>query len=56
MNPYARLDAGWKHLLATGPKWFMARIWKQCLDLVRTSNAWPVVKARSGKASDGAAS
>ena len=41
INPYARLDAGWKRLIATGPKAFMAAIWKPCLDLVRASNAWP---------------
>lgn len=41
VGPYARIDAGWKTLIATGPKWFMDRVWHTCLSFVRTSNAWP---------------
>lgn len=40
-SPYARLDAAWKRLLETGPKWFMDHVWRTCLYYVRASNAWP---------------
>lgn len=41
IGPYARVDAAWKNLLATGPKWFMDHVWNTCVHYVRTSNAWP---------------
>jgi hypothetical protein len=40
-KPYASLDIKWKHLVETGPKWFMENVWKGCLHYVRVSNAWP---------------
>jgi hypothetical protein len=40
-NPYHRIDAAWKSVVTTGPRWFMDHVWHTCLTYVRASNAFP---------------